>query len=123
MTHKLLHDTIACKLPGNVFVPLDHCVVKPGKEAIGTQRLAIDHEFDPSHKFASAFFLDTYCSILQNSCEAPVPRREKTNLGVGRGRSPALMRQSPRPLNAAINNKWTDTNVIMCWNAKRNLIR
>ena len=32
-------------------------------------------------------------------------RREKTNLGVGRGQSPALMRQSPRPLDATINNK------------------
>ena len=28
---------------GNVFVPLDYW---DGKEAIGTQRLAIDHEFD-----------------------------------------------------------------------------
>ena len=39
---------------GNVFVPLDHWVVKPGKEATGTQRLAIDHEFDLFRKFASA---------------------------------------------------------------------
>jgi hypothetical protein len=42
------------KLPGEVFVPLDHWVVKPGKEAIETQRQRLSHEFDLFHEFASA---------------------------------------------------------------------
>ena len=67
---------------GTVFVPLDHWLLSLAKEPVKLS--ASDWSRILSFpQICKHFFLDTYRSILQNSCEAPMPRREKTNLGWG----------------------------------------
>jgi hypothetical protein len=84
---------------GNVFVPLDHWAVEPGKGARENSALAIDHEFYLFNKVASTSSWIRIDYFLQNSCEAPPMRgREKTHLGWGQGRSPFADARRRKPL-------------------------
>ena len=82
--HKLFHDTIALKLPGERICSSNHRVVNPGKEAIGTRRWRLIHKSIFATNLPARGDGYVPFTFSQNLRSATAPTRED-KFGVGSG--------------------------------------